>query len=268
MSFLLVICLLMAGYAEQGLSVSAASSRAMIAKATSGEHSFSSVFRQLAATKDLGGMHRLLWNVRAKKIDRAQVYQLLLANDDDPKVADNSYRLLRKIIRNTKGRGQSAYIAKHIIADNLHDELYILSDKAVALYLSSLKAGEDGDSVDEKLILELTKAIVSFDKAYHDFSFIYLNVTQGSKQVGLAIRGYFDHQSKNIVKSLLDQPLSEQTRDAITGAHNNNFRDSVNTICSLANRCRRHGHRNKQFIELTEDLDRLSTNVGVSEIWH
>ena len=110
MNFLLAIYLvIIASYTEQALSVPAVNSRAMIAKAKNGEHTFSFVFRHFAATKDLGGMYRLLWSVTAKPDDRQDVYQLLLANDDDSELAENSYPLLRKIIRNSSGRGQAAY---------------------------------------------------------------------------------------------------------------------------------------------------------------
>ena len=81
MKFLLAIYLVMvASYAEQ--AVPAVTSRGMIAKAKNGEHTFSFVFRHFAATKDLGGMHRLLWDVKTPD-DLSDIYQLLLANNDD-----------------------------------------------------------------------------------------------------------------------------------------------------------------------------------------
>lgn len=269
MNFLLAIYLvIIASYTEQALSVPAVNSRAMIAKAKNGEHTFSFVFRHFAATKDLGGMYRLLWSVTAKPDDRQDVYQLLLANDDDSELAENSYPLLRKIIRNSSGRGQAAYIAKHIITDELHDAMDDLSDKMVAFYFASLEMGKNGSSVGEKLNEELAEAIDGFDEAHQNFSFVYLNVTQGSKQVGAWIRDYFNHQTKRIMKSILDKPLSEQALASITGrAAGGLIDDSLNILCILATDCRYHGHRDEQFLELTHSIGKLSSNVGISNIW-
>ena len=267
MKFLLAIYLVMvASYAEQ--AVPAVTSRGMIAKAKNGEHTFGFVFRHFAATKDLGGMHRLLWDVKTPD-DLSDIYQLLLANnDDDAELADNSYTLLRKIIRNTSGRGQAAYIAKSIIAEKLHDVLYDLRDKIVAFHLASVKLGKDGNSVGEKLNEELAGAIDAFNEEYQNFSFVYLNVTQGSRRVGTWIRNYFNYQAKDIVRHLLDESLfSEPTHTSIANRTKGGLKASLNILCSLAINCRHHGPRDDRSLELINSIGELSSDVAISNIW-
>ena len=264
MVFLLSIGLVIASYGGQVLSVPA--SRAMITKVKNGEHSFSFAFRHFAKINDLGGMHRLLWEIQSKQEDRLAIQQLLLANDE-PELANNSYRLLRKIIRNSGGQGRSSYIAKAIVAGKLEGATFLLKDRTINFYLALREIGKEGGSVDEKLLERLKKAIDDFDQAYQEFSFIYLNVTQGSERVGAMIRRYFNNQAKNITESILEQPLSKQTRPFI---HNDRggLIDSINNIHRLAVECRSYGNRDELFLDLTFRIERLATKVGVSRIFY
>ena len=175
--------------------------------------------------------------------------------------------LSKKIIRTSDGKGQAAHIARNFISEELKVATYDLRDKTINFYLASLEMGKDGSSVDEKLLEELRRAIDSFDQEYQDFSFIYLNVTQGSKRVGVIIRDYFKSQGENITKSILEQPLSKNVRPFI---HNDRggLIDSINNIHRLAVECRSHGCRDSSFLDLTYKIEYLLTDIGISNIWH
>lgn len=187
--FLLVGCI--DARHQQMAEPSIAQSRILLEQVKTGEKTFSVAFKHFVSMRDIGGLYRLLWSIEVSQDDTRDVHSLLMTESDN-----NTYRLLRKIIRMDNGNGLASQVAASFVGYGLNVATSDLIN--VVVEQTSLT----GVHLDQQRVIAEAE---SWNENYQHFSSIYRNVTQGSERAGQVIRKRLD---TDVIVHLSDRNLS------------------------------------------------------------
>ena len=189
----LISLLLLVGCYGSVAQVEATPSSTLVKSVQEGQLSFGTAFRRLAKTSDLGGLYRLLWGVGPfHQNDRAEIYQLLLSEQEDEReLARKAYPLLRTILKMAGDGGETPPREA-----SLRIELLVTENLAGALhnFAQELQLWRETMSPKElKTWRQQTRSRLAYlETAYREFEYLYANLGQddyvASRQLRRAIR--------------------------------------------------------------------------------